>query len=212
MLKLFVDSFWISPYVFSSFVALREKGMPFEVAELSLGRGDQRQGAFVHDALTGRVPAIDHDGFVLAESSAIAEYLDELLPAPAHVRLMPEGIKERARARQIMAWLRSDLDALRSERATHTMFYERATAPLSAEAQASAAKLFYVVDRLLSPGASALFGAWSLVDAELSFMLHRLILSGDSVPEHIARYAKEQRERPSVVEFFSRARQPFVPY
>ena len=59
----------------------------------------------------------------LAESSAIAEYLEEVLPAPAHARLLPADVKNRARARQVMAWLRSDLGALRDERATVTMFF-----------------------------------------------------------------------------------------
>ena len=46
----------------------------------------------------GTVPAIIHDGLTLADSEAIAEYLDERFPAPA---MMPADITARARAREL---------------------------------------------------------------------------------------------------------------
>src|SRR5262249_50730021 len=140
-LRLYSDSFWISPYVFSAFVGLREKGLPFEVSEVSLSDGAQLRPDYRDRSLTARVPALEHDGFWLSESSAFVEYLDEAFPAPTYPRLLPRDLRERARARQLMAWLRSDLAALREERATHTMFYERATQPLSAAGAHAAAKL-----------------------------------------------------------------------
>jgi glutathione S-transferase len=38
------DSRWESPYVFSSFVALREKGIPFELHTMSLHDDEHRRG------------------------------------------------------------------------------------------------------------------------------------------------------------------------
>ena len=46
----------------------------------------------------GTVPAIIHDGLTLADSEAIAEYLDETFPAPP---MMPDDIAARARAREL---------------------------------------------------------------------------------------------------------------
>ena len=46
----------------------------------------------------GTVPAIIHDGLTLADSEAIAEYLDERFPSPA---MMPGDIESRARAREL---------------------------------------------------------------------------------------------------------------
>ena len=40
---------------------------------------------------------------------AISEYLEDLLPPPAHPALYPAHIDDRARARQVQAWLRSGL-------------------------------------------------------------------------------------------------------
>ena len=46
----------------------------------------------------GTVPAIDHDGFRLADSEAIAEYLDTVFPAPA---MRPDAPQAAAAAREI---------------------------------------------------------------------------------------------------------------
>lgn len=46
----------------------------------------------------GTIPAIDQDGFVLGDSEAIAEYLEESVQEPA---MLPINKRERARAREI---------------------------------------------------------------------------------------------------------------
>src|SRR5579883_1890377 len=132
MLTLYVDRFWISPYAFSAFVALEEKQLAYSVAEVALDRKEQRGEHYRSHSLTNRVPALDHDGFWLSESSAIAEYLDDAFPARP---LLPTAVRDRARARQVMAWIRSDLMPFREQRPTHTMFFARATAALDAAGQ-----------------------------------------------------------------------------
>ena len=92
------------------------------------------------------MPALDHDGFVLAESTAIIEYLEETFPTP---RLLPADAKDRARARMVMSFLRTDLYALREERSTATMFYERAQKPLSDKARADAERLLQLANSVL---------------------------------------------------------------
>ncbi len=203
---LYAEALWDSPYVFSAFVALREKGLPFEARVLDLKRGDQREPDYRDRSLTARVPCIDDRGFFLSESLAIIEYLDEQFPAPAYARLLPAGVRERARARQVLAWLRSDLQALREERPTTTMFFERASAPLGASARAAADKLVRVADQLIPASGGALFGEFSMADADLAFMLHRLILNADAVPDRVRRYATAIWGRPSVPAFVAQKR------
>lgn len=209
---LHTDAYWISPYVFSCFVALHEKALPFETSTVSLNDKEQERPAYRDRSLTARVPALEHGDFWLAESSAILEYLDDAFPAPGHQRVLPEGIRERARARQILAWIRSDLGALRDERPTTTMFYERATAPLSPAGEAAAQKLIRVADLAIPEGATSLFGEWSIADSDLAFMLHRLLLNGHEVPSKLRAFAEAQWTRPSVRGFIERTRQPYVPY
>jgi glutathione S-transferase len=209
--KLYAETLWISPYVFSSHVALREKKAPFDVALVALIDGANCQPDYYDASVTGRVPSLEHGGFRLAESSAIAEYLEEVLPPPANARLLPEALRDRARARQIMAWLRSDLGALRDDRSTVTMFYRFRLQPLSGQAQRDADRLLRVAEQLVPAGGGPIFGPWSLVDAELAFMLHRLILNGDPVPERVVAYARAQWARPSVREFAEHTRPATVP-
>jgi len=205
-LILWGDPLWDSPYVFSAFVALREKGLSFDVRLLDLARGEQRAPAYQQSSLTARVPSLEHDGFVLSESSAIAEYLEDAFGPPRWPAILPGALRERARARQIMAWLRSDLLALREERSTATMFFERANAPLSEKAQAAADKLLRVAGALVPQSGEHLFGAWCLADSELAFMLHRLILNGDPLPDGIRTWAERQWRRASVQEFVAKDR------
>src|SRR6267142_2171471 len=119
-LTLAVDSFWISPYAFSCYVALKEKALPFEVRAVSLPDKDHHRPEYQQKSLTGRVPMLQHGDFALSESSAIVEYLDDAFPG-TH-RALPTSVRDRARARQIMAWVRSDLMPIREERPTTTMF------------------------------------------------------------------------------------------
>jgi glutathione S-transferase len=205
---LYGETLWISPYVFSSFVALHEKRIPFDVVEVGLATGAHLAPPYRDASLTARVPSLEHAGFTLAESSAIAEYLDEVFPPPAYPRLFPADVRERARARQLMAWLRSDLGALRDERSTVTMFHRFRLRPLSPAAQRDVDKLLRVVEQVVPPTADTLFGAWCLADSELAFMLHRLISTGEAVPDRVRAYASSQWQSPSVRAFIDRPRPP----
>jgi glutathione S-transferase len=205
-IRLYVDSHWDSPYVFSVFVAMKEKGLAFETTPLDLDAGEQRSASYQSKSLTARVPCIEHGDVVLSESLAIIEYLDEVFPAPAYPRVLPATVPARARARQLLGWLRSDLLPLREERPTTTMFFERASAPLSERARTAADKLLRVAEAVVPAGEGALFGEWCSADADLAFMLHRLILNDDPVPDRVRRYAVAQWQRASVRAFVDRQR------
>lgn len=202
-LVLTVDSLFASPWAMTVFVALREKGVPFTVATLDLARGEQH-GDFARRALTGRVPALADGDFVLTESTAITEYLDELYPAPACPALYPQDLQQRARARQVQAWIRTDLLPVRVERDTETLFLGKACAPLTPAGQAAAAKLLRVAAELVR--GPHLFDAWSVADVDLALMLQRLIVNGDPVPQPLREYAARQWQRPSVQQWLARHR------
>jgi glutathione S-transferase len=204
-LILYTDAQFASPYAMSVFVALTEKGLPFEVVTLDLAAGAQRDAGFAGKSLTQRVPTLLHGGFALSESSAITEYLDDVF---AGLPLYPADPHTKARARQVQAWLRSDLMPLRQERSTEVVFYGAQAAPLSLAAQASAQKLFSAAQALLSGGSGHLFGEWSIADVDLALMLNRLVLHADPVPENLAAYARRQWQRPSVQMWVNQKRPP----
>jgi len=194
-----------SPYVFSCYVALREKGLPFELRTMSLQAGEHRRGDYASRSLTGRVPSLQHGDFWLAESSAIDEYLEEAFPPPRHPRLYPEDARQRARARQIQAWVRSDLMPIREERPTSSVFSKAPVKPLSEAARAAAGRLLAAADALV-PADGHLFGAFGIADADLAMMLMRLVANGDAVPAQVKAYAERVWARPSIRDWLARKR------
>jgi len=194
-MRLYVDHLYTSPYAMSVFVALREKGLAFDMITLDLDAAQQHAADFAQLSLTQRVPTLVEGDFALSESSAITEYLEQAYP---ETPLYPADPKQRARARQVQAWLRSDLLAIRQERSTMVVFYGQKMPPLSPVAEAAAAKLIKAAQALLAGNPAYLFGEWSIADVDLAVMLNRLILNGDSVPAELVEYARRQWLRPSV--------------
>ena len=117
---LYVDAQFASPYVMAAYVSLLEKGLTFDVHTLDLFARANQQPEFASTSITRRVPTLVHDDFSLSESSAICEYIDETFPGTP---LYPTDPRNRARARQVQAWLRSDLMPIRDERPTIIVFY-----------------------------------------------------------------------------------------
>src|SRR3954451_10280418 len=161
-LILYVDGFWNSPYAFSVFVSLEEKGLPFETREVNLHEKAQKTPDFKARSVTARVPVLEHGAFRLSESSAIVEYLEDTFGPPRYPALLPAAPRERARARQIMAWIRSDLMPIREERSTHTFFYKHPVEPLSPAGKAAAEKLITAASAFLPDGRTTLFDAFSI--------------------------------------------------
>ena len=203
-LSLYVDSTFASPYAMSVFVTLVEKKLDFDLRTVDLEGGEQRLPAYRDLALTGRVPALVHGDLVLGESSAIIDYLEEAFPAPGHRAVLPADMQKRARARQVQAWLRSDLPALRTDRNTGVIFFAPVPTPLSAAGQADAERLIQIAERLVD--GENLFGQWCIADTELALMLNRLVLNGDPVPQRLADYAGRQWRRGSVQQWVAKPR------
>jgi glutathione S-transferase len=211
-LVLHVDGFWVSPYVFSVFVCLREKGLPFETRLVNLHEKAQKTPDYKAKSLTARVPLLEHGAFQLSESSAIVEYLEDTFAPPRYTPTLPAAPRDRARARQIMAWIRSDLMPIREERSTNSFFYGRKVEPLSPAGLAAADKLLAAANALIPDGRTSLFGDFSIADADLAMMLMRLVGNGHPVPAKISDFVAAQWRRPSVREFVERERAPYVPY
>lgn len=205
-LKLFIDQNWLSPYAMSVFVTLVEKQLEFELEPIDLATQQNLTPSYRDSSLTARVPALVHDGFFLSESTAIIEYLEEVFPAPDYPAVLPADVSDRARARQIQAWLRSDLMPVREERSTEVVFCNVTAPPLSEAGRLAAAKLLRVADSLLQNEQPNLFAAWCIADTDLALMLNRLVRNGDEVPEPLKQYANLQWQRPSVQRWVQQTR------
>src|SRR5688572_25157319 len=205
-LTLYGDKDLASPYVMSVAVALAEKNLDYELRRVDLAAKENQEDTYRTRSLTSRVPTLVHGNFSLSESSAIDEYLEEAFPPPRHAAIYPRDTRDRARARQVQAWVRSDLMPIRIERNTTVVFFGARLKPLSAEAQESALRLFTAAEALLPKGSENLFGDWCIADTDLALMLNRLALHEDVMPDRLARYARHQWSRPSVKAWLARER------
>jgi glutathione S-transferase len=206
-MRLYVDANFASPYALVAFVSIIEKGLDIEIETLDLAAHANHDPNFAKTSITRRVPTLIDDGFALSESSAICEYLDETF---AGTRLYPTDPRSRARARQIQAWVRSDLMPIRDERPTYVVFCGAKRPALSERAREAADTLFSAALALLD--GDNLFGDWSIADVDLAMMLQRLIVLGDPMPQRLIDYAAHQWRRPSVQQWIHQKRPPLVEY
>lgn len=93
-------------------IALALKGLDVNAIPVNLIRdgGEHRKPDYLAINAQGRVPALRLDaGEVITQSMAIIEYLEERSPLPA---LLPPGLLERARHRQVAALIGCDIHPL----------------------------------------------------------------------------------------------------
>jgi len=86
-----------SPFGRAVLATLQEKGATFRFALVPAGTARSEPHISRHPF--GRVPVLEHNGFVLYETQAILRYLDRALPNPA---LTPADPKAAARMDQVM--------------------------------------------------------------------------------------------------------------
>ena len=202
-LTLYVDSSWMSPWVFHAMVALDEKQLPYKLEATRLPISEPLRTELETKAMLAKVPLLVHDTLYFTESLAISEYLAERFPTPGHPRIFPEDLGERARARQVMSWLRTSLMALRADRPTSSVFGRPTVRPMGDKAKEDAATLIRVASALVKPGATQMFGNWSIADADLALALMRMIASQDHVPDPLIQYALAQWDRRSVKRYLA---------
>lgn len=205
-LVLYCDRPWVSPWVMHALVALEEKQLPYRVVLRDLPLPPAHRAELAAHGVLGKLPMLAHGEVWISESLAISEYLAETFPTPAHPRLFPADLAQRARARQVMSWLRTDaaLAPLREARPTTSVFGAPVTTPLGPAGAAAAATLLEVCDRLLAGGRAYIAEAWCIADVDLALTLMRLIKNGDAVPPDVAAYAARVWARPSVQAYLRR--------
>lgn len=79
----------LSPFVRKVAVVLGEKGLDYTPARGGPGVSDAE---FLAVSPFAKIPAIDDDGFTLADSSAIVHYLEAKYPSPALIPTDPQGL------------------------------------------------------------------------------------------------------------------------
>ena len=87
-------------------IALEEAGLEYEAVRIDFAAKEQTGAAYAQINPKGRVPALAVDGGILTETPALLEYIAELVPEK---QLVPEGMIERARMREVISYLASTM-------------------------------------------------------------------------------------------------------
>jgi maleylacetoacetate isomerase/maleylpyruvate isomerase len=101
-------------------IALHFKELAFEYAPVHLTRegGEQNRAAYRLLNPMGHVPALDHDGFLVAESMAIIDYLDKVAPEKP---LFPGEPHARASVMQLCEVVNSGIQPLQNLKVTNAL-------------------------------------------------------------------------------------------
>jgi glutathione S-transferase len=179
-LILYIGEKNVSSWSMRPFVALTEKGIPFEERTISLIKDKSRADRLAIGP-TGRVPVLHHlvEGqapLVIPDSLAIIEYLEEAFPPPGHKALWPSDRRTRARARWLAAAMHSGFAKLREGMSFNLCFLPEPP-PAPPEALAEAHDVLRIWEGALKeksdPG-PFLCGAFGAVDAMYAPVVVRL--------------------------------------
>jgi glutathione S-transferase len=81
-------------------MAYEEKGAEYVLKDVSVIKGEHKQPPHLARNPFGTVPAFEHDGLQLYETTPILRYIDQVCPGAA---LTPDDPRERARMNQIIS-------------------------------------------------------------------------------------------------------------
>ncbi|KAG5634673.1 hypothetical protein H0H81_001136 [Sphagnurus paluster] len=100
---------------------LNEKGVPFELIEVDLMKGEHKAPQFLEKQPFGQVPYIDDDGFILYESRAICRYIATKY-ADQGTKLIPTDLKGNALFEQAASIESSNFDPSASAAVFENLF------------------------------------------------------------------------------------------
>ncbi|KRB13918.1 glutathione S-transferase [Mesorhizobium sp. Root695] len=151
-----------SVYVRIVRLVLAEKGIDYELVPVDVFATEGIPAWYFQHHPFGRIPAFEHDGFRLFETSAIARYVDEVFAGPA---LQPTDARARATMNQIIGML--DAYAYRSmvwDVAVERLKKEAPDERLIASGLSQASKALQTLSSLKAPGPWLLGDGLTLAD------------------------------------------------
>jgi glutathione S-transferase len=151
-----------SVYVRIVRLVLEEKSIDYELVPVDIFAADGIPSWYFEHHPFGRIPAFEHDGFRLYETSAIARYVDEAFDGPT---LQPVEARPRARMNQIIGML--DAYAYRAmvwDVAVERLEKEAPDETLIADGLRRASTALRALSSLKAPGAWLMGGELTLAD------------------------------------------------
>ena len=203
MLQLYIGNKNYSSWSMRPWVLLRQAGIDFEEVMVRFdGFGPEAQFKQLIAPINpvGKVPVLVHDGLVVWDTLAIAEYVAEQFPEHA---LWPSERTARARARSLCAEMHSGFAALRSACPMNIEAHLPEVGALALRdkpgVRADLQRLTTMWSQLLAEhGGLMLFGRFSVADAYFAPVLMRIRTYGLPVPDDVAAYVERVCALPGV--------------
>lgn len=194
--------FWSTPNAYKVSILLEELELPYEVAPVHIGKGEQFQPAFLRISPNNKIPAIvDSDGpggapIALFESGAIMMYLAE----KAGSALLPGDTRRRY---DVVQWLMFQMGGIGPMlgQAHHFRKYAPEPIPYAIERYTrEAARLYGVLDRRLAQSAYLGGDDYSLADIATYPWLRPYKWQGQDIAAwpNLQRWYGAVRARPAV--------------
>ncbi len=136
----------LSPFVRKVLFTLNYKGIPFE--QIPTMPGDNAE-AFAAISPLHKIPALEHEGFSISDSSIICDYLDRVFPDKP---IYPADPQARAKA----CWLEEFGDSKLAECCGGGLFFQRVVRPNFFKEEPDEALIQDTIDNKLPPALSYL--------------------------------------------------------
>ncbi|WP_417320105.1 glutathione S-transferase family protein [Emcibacter sp.] len=192
MIKLYTSE---TPNGWKASITLEEMGLPYEVHQIMLSKGEQKEPWYLKINPNGRIPAIDDDGFTVFESGAIMLYLAEKTG-----KLMPTDPKGKSLVTQ---WLMFQIGGLGPMMGQANVFYRYFPEKIPAAIeryQRETRRLLEVLNTRLEDN-EYLAGDYSIADIANWCWAHAYAWSGVNIDglDHLQRWIDLVGARPAVV-------------
>lgn len=179
--------------------ALEEAGVEYDYVPIAFG-SDQPGGAQDKEYLTknsqGKLPTLEHDGFILTESAAIINYIDSL----ADDAFIPVDAKARAKYDELSFFILAEMEQGLWTTGKHKFALpkEYRVADILPTARFEFAKAVNAFDTLFPAGDFILGASFTFADILLAHTINWANTFEFEVPPHFTEYHSRMYERPAV--------------
>lgn len=196
-----------SVYVRAVRLVLAEKGIKYRLVPIDVFADTGIPKELLERQPFGRIPAFEHDGFRLYESSAITRYVDEAFPGPA---LQPSVPQARAGMNQLL----SILDSYAYRTLVWDIYVERVSKPKESRASdeeriktalPKARTCLSAISEIMGQGPFLAGTDLTLADLHAAPMFAYFTLAPEAAPllaaqPQLGAWWKRMRDRPSLLE------------
>ncbi len=181
----------------------KELDLAFEHVPLMMGDPALKQPPFLKINPAGRVPAIDDDGFVMAESLAINLYLARKYGGRTTPSLAPDSLEEEAKIWQWSSRAMTDLEIPLNLIHLHRNFFppEKRDSKVAESAEAQVQRPLAMLNSILADNVHLLGGRFTVADINVASVLSASRLSAISMAPfpHVASWTKRCHGRPAAL-------------